>query len=428
MGNTMVWKGGGDENGVTPVIAALLILALTILLTGIFVVAILSTGNVDSTPIAGITISENNGIITLTHFSGDTLPAGEYAILVNGIDQTQEFQAEDRDFSPGTTLTWNLGITHPLHQVSVVYTGTGGSVVIVEKQFYREGGVEVNAAFIAVIIEGKNATSQVKVGVSGPKPLPGVIADQADVWVVLDSVSDQAAVEFISEESSADIEYSWTSGNGQTADTKAAVFTYNTAGSYTVRLDIRNTTSGDTGTGSLILAVRDPGITAMTWVKSSETYTTGLWDIAGRGYSDGSGGTGYTDRVWRLQFSNPTTHGFQMIFYFEKTGETPSTQVEYHVPSLEKKWYHITSVYDQMGTSPQDRSKLYIYGADSGTIRGSINESLPLNIPTKSRYDVTRWDVENGNFTTEMQHEVDFPLTSEEIAEIYTLEMRGYAG
>ncbi len=263
MGNTMVWKGGGDDNGVTPVITALLILALTILLTGIFVVGILYMGNVDPTPIAGITISENNGIITLTHFSGDTLPAGEYEILVNGVDQTQEFQAEDRDFSTGTTLTWNLGITHPLHQVSVVYTGTGGSVVIVEKQFYRDGGVEVNAAFTTMIPEENNATSQVKTGVSGTKPLPGVIADQADIWALLNSVSDRVTVEFTAEESSADMEYSWISGNGQTAVTNPAEFTYDAAGSYTVRLDIRNTTSGDTGTSSMTLAVRDSGVTAI---------------------------------------------------------------------------------------------------------------------------------------------------------------------
>jgi PKD repeat protein len=424
----MVLKGGRGESGVSPVIAALFILALTILLTGIFVVGIFSLGNVGSAPIAGIMISDNNGEITLVHFSGETLPAGEYAILVNGVDHTQDFQAEDRDFFPGARLTWDRGTSQPLHIVSVVYTGMGGSVVIAEKQFYREGKGEVNTAFTAVIAEGKNATCQVKTGVSGTKPLPGIIADQADLWVVLDSVSDQAAVEFTAEESSADIEYSWTSGNGQTDDTKAAVFTYNTAGSYTVRLDIRNTTSGDTGTGSMIIAVRNPGITAMAWIKSSETYTTGLWDIAGRGYSDGSGGTGYTDRVWRLQFSYPSSHGFQMVLYFEKTGETPSTQVEYHIPSLEKKWYHITGVYDQRGTSPEDRSKLYIYGRDSGTIRGLINEILPLNIPTQSRYDVTRWNLENGNFTSEMQHEVDFPLTSEEIAAIYTVEMGGYAG
>ncbi|WP_187146115.1 type IV pilin [Methanocorpusculum labreanum] len=422
----MIRLCGMKDNGVSPVIAALLILALTILLIGIFAAGIFSLGNVDSAPIAGITISEKNGIITLTHFSGDTLPAGEYAILVNVVDQTREFQGDVVDFSPGTTLVWDRGTTEPLNLVSVIYTGSGGAVVIAEKQFYSINTSRINAAFTAEVTEGKNATSQVKVGVSGAKPLPDVIADLADVWVVLDQDSDQTTVEFTAEESSPDLEFSWTCGNGQTADTQAASFVYNTAGTYTVRLDIRNVTSGEVGTSSMILAVRDPGVTAMAWVKSNETYTTNVWPIAGRGYSDGVGGTGYTDRVWRLQFSNPTTHGFQMVFYFEKTGETPSTQVEYHVSSLERKWYHITGVYDQRGTSPQERSKLYIYGRNSGTIRGPINENLPLNTPTRSRYDVTRWKIENGNFTTEMQHEVDFPLTSEEITAIHTLESGGY--
>lgn len=417
---------GRRENGVSPVIAALLILALTILLVGIFAAGILSMNNVDSAPIAGITISEKNGIITLTHFSGDTFPAGEYAILVNDVDQTRKFHGDVVDFSPGTKLVWDRGTTQPLQVVSVVYTGSGGAVVVAEKRFSSSNINQIHAAFTAMVTEGKNATSQVKVGVSGAKPLPGVIADLADVWVVLDQVSDQATVEFTAEESSPDMEFSWTGGNGQTADTRAAAFVYDTAGTYTVRLDIRNVTSGEVGTSSMKISVRDPGVTAMAWVKSNETYTTNVWPIAGRGYSDGGSGTGYTDRVWRLQFSNPTTHGFQMVFYFEKTGETPSTQVEYHVSSLERKWYHITGVYDQRGTSPQERSKLYIYGRNSGTIRGPINENLPLNTPTRSRYDVTRWNIENGNFTTEMQHEVDFPLTSEEITAIYTLESGGY--
>ncbi len=418
--------GRGGESGVSPVIAALLILALTVLLTGVLAVGILSLGMQAPAPAAGIMISENTGVITLAHFSGATLSAGEYAVLVNGIDHTADFQADERDFGPGMRLTWNYGVTKPLSSVSVVYTGGGGSVVIAEKQFYREGKGEVNAAFTASVAEGRNATSQVKTGVSGTKPLPGVIAGKADLWVVLDQVSNQATVEFTADEDGSDLTFSWASGNEQTAYGRKADFAYHSAGLYTVRLDVRNVTSGEVGASSMKIFVRDPGLSALAWVKSNETYTTELWNIAGRGYIDGGGGTGHTDRVWRLQFSYPTTHGFQMVFYFEKTDETPSTQVEYHVSSLERKWYHITGVYDQRGTSPQERSKLYIYGTDSGTIRGLINENLPLNTPTQPRYDVTRWTIENGNFTTEMQHEVDFPLTSEEITAIYTLESGEY--
>ena len=88
----MVWQGGEAENGVAPVIATLLILALTIFMVAIFATVILNIGNTDAAPIAGVIISENNGVISLTHYSGATLHVGEYKILVNGVDQTNKFQ------------------------------------------------------------------------------------------------------------------------------------------------------------------------------------------------------------------------------------------------------------------------------------------------------------------------------------------------
>ena len=395
-------------------IAALLILALTILMTGIFAAAIINFGNTDPTPIAGITISDNNGVITLTHFSGDTLAAGKYAILVNGIDQTREFQAEDRDFSPGTTLTWDLGITHPLHQVSVVYTGTGGSVVIAEKQFYREGGVEANAAFTAVILEGKNATSQVKTGVSGTKPLPGVIADLADIWVVLHSVSDQATVEFTAEETSPDMEYSWTSGNGQTADTRAAAFTYDAAGSYTVRLDIRNTTSGDTGTGSMILAVRDPGITAMTWVKRDSLVTGG---IVAR--TTGSITPIKADGGWQIQYDNISN--FRIVFKVVLTNTSSLGNSYYQIHSkvemVPMTWYHAAGVVNQSGTTKEGTLRIYVDGKypASPEYQGD---------PTGDKYVVSpRATIKlNPSFNVSSYSEVPFPLSGDEIASIYAAE------
>lgn len=419
-------RGGGEaENGVAPVIATLLILALTIFMVAIFATVILNIGNTDAAPIAGVIISENNGVISLTHYSGAALHVGEYKILVNGVDQTNKFQPAGRDFSPGTKLTWDLGITQPLSDVSVVYTGEGKSVVIAEKKFNREGTAKANAKFSASVPagKGKDATSQVKTGVSGAQALPAIVADQADVWVVLDSVSGQVTVEFTAEESS-DMTYSWTFSNGQTNSTRMASFVYNTAGSYTVRLDIVDNISGDVGTSSMIVAVRNPGVTVMLWVKSEEIYPAGssdIWMIAERGYG------GDVDRIWKMQFSYPNSHGLQMVFYFEKTGSAPNTQIRFKTPpSLEKKWYHMTGVYDQRGISRLDRSKLYIYGVDSGNTPTEDHGSLPLNIPTQPKYDVTHWDMPGGKFATEIPHEVNFPLTAEEIAAIYTFEKGGY--
>ena len=394
-------------------IAALLILALTILMTGIFAATIINFGNTDPTPIAGITISDNNGIITLTHFSGDTLPAGKYVILVNGIDQTREFQAEDRNFSPGTTLTWDLGITHPLHQVAVVYTGSGGSVVIAEKQFYRDGGVEVDAAFTTMITEGKNATNQVKTGVSGAKPLPEVIADQADIWAVLDPESHQATLEFTAEESSADMEYSWTSGNGQTAVTSPAEFTYDAAGSYTVRLDIRNTTSGDTGTRSMILAVRDPGVTVMTWVKRNGLITGAFaarTTTGGLGLDRNSGG-------WALQYDNPTYFGIEFKVVLTDSLNKSFNHARSRVEMVTGTWYHATGVVNQSGTNAEETLRIYVNGEyPTSTVYDTNPTGESYLEPARSSIYL------NPSFNVSSYSEVPFPLSGDEIASIYAAE------
>jgi len=405
---------GRRENGVSPVIAALLILALTILLVGIFAAGILSMNNVDSAPIAGITISEKNGIITLTHFSGDTLPAGEYAILVNGIDQTRKFHGDVVDFSPGTKLVWDRGTTQPLHVVSVVYTGNGGAVVVAEKQFSSSNINQIHAVFTAMVTEGKNATSQVKVGVSGAKPLPGVIADLADVWVVLDQVSDQATVEFTAEESSPDLEFSWTGGNGQTADTRAAAFVYDTAGTYTVRLDIRNVTSGEVGTSSMILAVRDPGVTAMAWAKRNSPNTTGPYiartTLPTPSLSNISGG-------WAMQYYSSSYAGIEFKVVLTDSGVNAFYQIRSKAEMVPGTWYHAAGVVNQSGANTAETLRIYVNGAfpSSPSYQGD---------PTGKSYLVSAGAEVKSNsaFNISSYSEVPFPLSGPEIAAVYAAE------
>jgi len=407
MGN----NGGRADYGVTPVIATLLILALTLLMTGIIVAGIMQMGNPHSTPIAGITISDNFGVISLAHFSGDTLPAGQYVILVNGVDQTQAFHAENRDFSPGTTLTWDLGITQPLHRVTVVYTGTGESVVIADKQFYREGGVEVNAAFTTLINKGTDATTQVKTGVGNASHLPCVIADQADIWVALDSESGDAKLKFTAEESSADMAYSWTSGNGQTADTRAAEFIYNTTGFYTVRLDIQNTTSGDTGTSSKIIAVRDPGLTALTWVKRNSENLTGVYIAK----TKTDLGLVLKDGGWVLQnyFA-----GFEFKVVFNNSSTNTFNQIRSGILMVPGTWYHTAGIVNQSGTNTKEMLRIYVNGEypPSPTYQGDD--------PAGKKYlELTTGSIHtNPSFNISSYSEVPFPLSDTEIKSIYTAE------
>jgi len=410
----MAEDGRGGENGVSPVVAALLILALTVLLTGVFALGILSLGGQEPAPIAGIMISDTNGVITLSHFSGDTLPAGEYKILVNGADRTADFQAGDVDFSPGSRLTWDQGVTHQLSLVSVVFTGGGRSVVIAEKKFYREGKGEANAAFSAKVTVGRNATSQVKTGVLGTKPLPEVIAGQADVWVVPDPVPGQTALEFTAEESSADMVFSWTSGNGQTADTRTAVFTYDTAESYTVRLDVRNTVSGETGSGSMRVSVREPGLTAMTWVKRTGTDIKGPFaartTTGGVGLDRNSGG-------WAFQYDDPRFFGIEFKIVLTDSVTKSFNHARSKAEMIAGSWYHAAGVLNQSGTTTAETLKIYVNGVyPVSTVYDTDPAGLRYLEPADSAVYL------NPLFIVSSYSEVPFPLSGAEIAAVYAAE------
>ncbi|HKM42122.1 MAG TPA: hypothetical protein VJY43_06090, partial [Methanocorpusculum sp.] len=301
---------------------------------------------------------------------------------------------------------------------TVVYTGAGGSVVIADKKFSREGGVEVNAAFTTDITEGTNATVQVKTGILNASPLPGVIADQADIWVALKSGSDPAKLKFTAEESSANLTYSWTSGNEYTANTRDAEFTYDTTGFYTVRLDISNTTTGDVGTSSKIIAVRDSGVTALSWVKKNSSdklmgyiakTKTGLGLIA-------------ADGGWVLQDDIPS---FGIVFKVVITDVIPNpgtySQVKSKVNMVNETWYHTVGVFNDSGTNDKEMLRIYINGS-------APDSQIPDNNPTRKIYFAPTSSTINTNplFNISSYSEVPFPLRDEEIAFIYLAEL-GYS-
>ena len=414
-------RGGGEaENGVAPVIATLLILALTIFMVAIFAAVILNIGNTDAAPIAGVIISDNNGVISLTHYSGAALHVGEYKILVNGVDQTNKFQPVGRDFSPGTKLTWDLGITQPLSDVSVIYTGDGKSVVIAEKKFNREGTAKANANFSASVPagKGKDATSQVKTDVSGARALPAIVADRADVWVVRNQTSGQVTVEFTAEESS-DMTYSWTFSNGQTNSTRMASFVSTTAGSYTVRLDIVDNISGDVGTSSKIVAVRNPGVTALAWIKrdsdiSSEikapivARTAAIVGVA----MDNKGG-------WEIRYDPGGSHG---IHFKSKFSENPGKQIQVksRILMVLGTWYHAAGVVDQSGTTIQERQRIYVNG-----VYPPLTQNEPTITPPEKIYmEPASSSIKRNTpfFSVSSYSEVPFPLSGPEITSIYDVE------
>ena len=126
------------DEAVSPVIGTILIIALTVIIVGIFASALLGYNIAEPAPILGISITQEGNITTLTHLNGEVLTAGSYKILVDGEDKTADFGGTV-NLSPGMTLTWDSG-TEAVGTVSVVYMGmNGGETVLMQKSIGKAG-------------------------------------------------------------------------------------------------------------------------------------------------------------------------------------------------------------------------------------------------------------------------------------------------
>lgn len=126
------------NDGVSPILGTILILAMTTVFVGIIGAAVVGGfGMAEPAPILGATIDQQGNIITISHMKGDLLPGGSYKILVDGVDHTSAFHAKG-DFGPGMMLSWNSGM-EPVGRVSIVYTGkTGATTLLTEKKIGKE--------------------------------------------------------------------------------------------------------------------------------------------------------------------------------------------------------------------------------------------------------------------------------------------------
>ncbi len=125
-----------QDDAVSEILGALLLIAVISLAVSIIGVTILSSVDTSQTPSLSIIISNQSQIVTISHGGGDPLPAGSYHIYVNDIDRTYSFSPAPGTtvFKAGTILTYE-GSSLPRTGM-VVYKGPDGSeAVLVQKYF-----------------------------------------------------------------------------------------------------------------------------------------------------------------------------------------------------------------------------------------------------------------------------------------------------
>ncbi len=377
------------DNGVAPIISAILLVAITVGMVAVVGVVVVSMTDMGNIPAAGILIEEKQDVVTITHFAGEKLKVGNYYILVDDADRTKDFTGPDLSdgyFGPGDILSWSIN-SGALRHVSVVYDGEKGTYLLAEKWFdgiSGDGGL--SAAFTMTSSTGTSRSE-----------LPSVLQDAAaDLTGGCPMI-----VSFSPIESSGDAEYLWTFGNGNTSRESNPSQEYTSVGEYTVTLKVTNKTNGGWNSSSHAISVRNPGATTMAWIKPLKLDTSNSLSKQSFYYSAVSSTQAMNGPEWGLQIGTRDA--------FELKGRTIiSGNNNYIIANFKPEkdiWYHLTGIINL------DSATFYINAGykfkRSSLTSGEQIQYYPPVTPATSNYDVDE------------QFSVTYAMTESEILLIY---------
>ncbi|MDD1664353.1 MAG: DUF2341 domain-containing protein, partial [Methanomicrobiales archaeon] len=124
-----------ERRAVSEVAGTMILIGVVV--AGMIIVNLVIIGTPTNTRIPSLQASMTNRstLITIVHQGGDSIPHGQYKILVDGVDQTGNFMNSGSfPWSIGQTLSYNA-TTMP-HNAIMIYNGTGrGEIVILETKF-----------------------------------------------------------------------------------------------------------------------------------------------------------------------------------------------------------------------------------------------------------------------------------------------------
>ncbi|HXW98348.1 MAG TPA: DUF2341 domain-containing protein, partial [Methanomicrobiales archaeon] len=127
----------GRERGISEVVGTITLIGVVVLGMVIVDLVIFSAPTQTRIPSLEASMTNRSTLITIVHQGGDSIPLGQFRILVDGIDQTQNFtNSGSYPWSLGETLSFNDSVM-PQGAV-MVYNGTGpinGGTVILETRF-----------------------------------------------------------------------------------------------------------------------------------------------------------------------------------------------------------------------------------------------------------------------------------------------------
>ncbi|MEN6444390.1 MAG: PKD domain-containing protein [Methanoregula sp.] len=238
--------GSSGDRAVSEIVGSIMLISVVVIAVSVIGVVLLSQPTPTNLPSLDAVISADTGhnMIHIYHDGGDLMTAENIQILVDGIPTqfTKSGSSGWTTWSAGESLDAPYtGSTPPT--VQIVYTGGGGSTVL------------VSANFAPGIGQGGSPTLTPSPTATTPVPTAPVVANFTGT-PTLGPVP--LTVTFADASSGPVISWSWTFGDGGISALQNPSHQYGTAGNYTVSLTVSNGTATDTRTRTNYISASTP--------------------------------------------------------------------------------------------------------------------------------------------------------------------------
>ena len=419
------------ESGLSNVVGVVLLLSLVIVTASIlgFVLSSATYNAVDSTPNVIFTTSEDPSM--LYNGGGDILYKDKLEFYAGGYNVNSYISLVDSDWTYG----WHTG-----QAIKISYNGYSVSDLAIVALDSRGNGYLVYDGPTADPIPSGNPVPDVTpVPTPAPTPtptpvrpdasftltsvdpglnvslgvLPPSLANSSDYFVVMERIQNwwswwytyEADVKFTANADG--MLYAWSVSSGADIEddtSRSPTVTFDESGLYNVTLMVTNTTSGLSNSSTQTVSVRNPGLTVMTWVTTTQNNNVNVFAYHGSNI--------YYPQ-WKLEVVNAERNnkGYRMTINLDYNLYTVDTYAGYPVKNT---WYHVTGTYDEWD------SELNLFVKHDRT---SQQNSVTRSGSLIDFGGGTTWG-EINHFTcdSDYSYEIPFSLTAAEIQIVYDAE------
>ena len=301
-----------NDIATSDLIAVMALIAVFVTATAIAGVTLLSNPPGDAAPamLMHIETDPDAGIIYAYHDGGDPIERGHFAILVDGVDRTENFSLADASMEdpPSTDWTsWRTGqalVLVPNADVTISEdphiqivgegmsrTGSGWLLYGTEDRTGAEPTQTITSTPTATVTPVPTVTvtpTTTATATSTPTPVPPVASFTASPT----SGPAPLAVTFTDTSTGGPTSWSWDFGDGTPLSTQRnPSHTYAAAGTYTVTLTATNPGGSDTETKVIHVTVAElqpPTVTSITPGSGKSGTTVSITNLAGTDFQSGA--------------------------------------------------------------------------------------------------------------------------------------------